>query len=230
MLARRSTRLLTRSSVLAQRTISTTNPRSAVYVLPVDPKAPSAPNATNVDASALWSSTPAASTSKPSKAGTTRIFYDTPRGTGSKDVTALTSLGDKWATKTGDERRETVRKAVGSAVKTVKALGEDVDGETVLVDGSADPHAAGTSTATTSGSHNDFVTPGRCTSSRRVSSRLVRLHAQDKPTLTVRPSYDRGNTRETRATLPQGERCEGVGGGRRVCARPEPCENGTKHS
>ena len=144
MLARCRTRFLIRSSITAQRTISTTSPRSAVYVLPVDPKAPSTATAADVDVGALWNSTPATKSSKPSKAGTTRIFYDTPRGTDGKDVTALTSLGGKWAAKTGDERREVVRKAIGSAVKAVKALGEEVDGEAVLVDASADPHATGT--------------------------------------------------------------------------------------
>ena len=155
MLSRSGTCLLTRSSTPARRTIATTNPRLNVYVLPVDPKAPSAPAAANVDAAALWRSTPAANRSKPPKAGTTRIFYDTPRGTDSKDVTALASLGDKWATKAGDERREVIRKVIGNAVKAVKALGEDVDGETVLVDASADPHAAGTSSALSF--RNDFV-------------------------------------------------------------------------
>ncbi|EPS93995.1 hypothetical protein FOMPIDRAFT_156436 [Fomitopsis schrenkii] len=120
------------------------SPRSATYVLPVDPKSPST-TAANVDATALWNLTLSAKSSKPVTIGTTRIFYDTPRGTDSKDVTALTSLGDKWATKTGDDRKEVVRNAVGSAikaVKAVKALGDEVDGHTVFVDASADPHAA----------------------------------------------------------------------------------------
>ncbi|EPT02578.1 hypothetical protein FOMPIDRAFT_1059138 [Fomitopsis schrenkii] len=141
MLARRGTCLLSRPSVSAQRTLFTTSPRSAIYVLPVDPKSPST-TAANVDATALWNLTLSAKSSKPVTIGTTRIFYDTPRGTDSKDVTALTNLGDKWATKTGDDRREVVRKAVGSAIKAVKALGDEVDGETVFVDASADPHAA----------------------------------------------------------------------------------------
>ncbi|TFY51394.1 hypothetical protein EVJ58_g10593 [Rhodofomes roseus] len=141
MLARRGTRFLARSSSLPRRAFSTTHSRSAVYVLPVDPQSPSS-DVADVDASALWKSVPASKDKKSAKAGTTRIFYDTPRGTQGKDVTTLTSLGDKWATKTGEERREVVRRAVGSAVKAVKAFGDGVDGEKVLVDASADPHAA----------------------------------------------------------------------------------------
>jgi aminopeptidase len=67
------------------------------------------------------------------------LFYDVPSG--GSNVTALVSLGDRYANQKGDGKREVVRKAVGSAVKDVKAL---VEGETaVSVDASADPHAAG---------------------------------------------------------------------------------------
>ncbi|KZT63339.1 hypothetical protein DAEQUDRAFT_680563 [Daedalea quercina L-15889] len=143
MLSRRGNRLLTHTSTFSWRTLSTTLPRSAVYVLPIDPRSPSSA-AKNVDAATLWNSTPTGKAKKPANAGTTRIFYDTPRGTGAqgKDVTVLTSLGDKWVTKIGEERREVIRKAVGSAVKATRGLGDGVDGETVLVDASVDPHAA----------------------------------------------------------------------------------------
>lgn len=76
----------------------------------------------------------AAATTEKSKVGTTRIFY------GDK-ITALTSLGEGFADKKGDVRREIVRKAVGSAVKQVKDLGEDI--KDVEIDASTDPHAAG---------------------------------------------------------------------------------------
>lgn len=191
MLARR---LLSRSSVPAQRTLFTTYPRSAVYVLPIDPKSPSTA-ATNVDAAALWNSTPAAKSSKVPKVGTTRIFYDTPRGADSTDVTALTSLGDRWATSTGDGRREAVRTAVGSAVN---ALGEDVDGETVLIDASADPHAAGASLV------RRCLCGASCPSSCRVASGDVQFHAQDRTPFALRPSQGRAHPGEARLAFTSG--------------------------
>ncbi|OJT15649.1 Cytosol aminopeptidase [Trametes pubescens] len=112
---------------------------SSFYVLPVDPSAPSAASATGVDATKLWKSTPSAFESKPASLGTTHLFYGAPKeGT----VTALASLGDKFPQKKGDVRREAVRKAVASAVKKVRDLGEGVQGSKVVVDASADPHAA----------------------------------------------------------------------------------------
>ena len=67
------------------------------------------------------------------------MFYDVPSG--GSNVTAVVSLGEGYASQKGNGRREVVRKAVGSAVKDVKAVVED---ETVVsVDASADPHAAG---------------------------------------------------------------------------------------
>ena len=65
------------------------------------------------------------------------LFYRTPI----QDVTVLVSLCDGFESKTGDARREIIRKAIGSGVKSVKGLGDGVS-ETV-VDASADPHAAG---------------------------------------------------------------------------------------
>ncbi|KAI0364795.1 hypothetical protein BV20DRAFT_955555 [Pilatotrama ljubarskyi] len=108
---------------------------STVYVLPVDPVAPSTSAA--VDAAKLWKSTPAAT--KPPKVGTTHLFFGAPK---EDATTALTSLGDKFAQRKGDERREVIRKAVGSAIKKVRDLGEGVEGSNVLVDASADAHAA----------------------------------------------------------------------------------------
>ncbi|CDO69019.1 hypothetical protein BN946_scf184834.g26 [Trametes cinnabarina] len=88
---------------------------SSIYVLPIDPTAPS--DAQN---------------------GTTHLFY------GDNAVTALASLGEKFAQKKCPERREVVRKAVGSAVKKVRDLdlGEAVHVSEVRVDASADAHAA----------------------------------------------------------------------------------------
>ncbi|OBZ79403.1 Cytosol aminopeptidase [Grifola frondosa] len=110
---------------------------SSIYVLPIDPVAPSSEAVPNLDTAKLWASAP--SSTKPPKVGTTRIFYDAPSA---GDVTALTSLGDKFSTNKDDDKRELVRKAIGSAVKKVKELGEGVEGRTVTVDASADPHAA----------------------------------------------------------------------------------------
>ncbi|OSX68126.1 hypothetical protein POSPLADRAFT_1052257 [Postia placenta MAD-698-R-SB12] len=128
------------------RSFSVAPSRSAVYVLPVDPRAPPRHTSVGVDAESLWSATPAAAAPKPAEAGTTHIFYDTPSEKGARNVTALTSLGDKFAEKAEDERREVIRKAVGSAVKQVRALGEGIHGQTVFVDASADPHAAAVAT------------------------------------------------------------------------------------
>lgn len=108
---------------------------STAYIIPHDPQAPSAKAPSGVDSAALWNS--AAQGDKVAKVGTTRIFYNTP----ASKVTTLSSLGEGFANKTGDVKRELVRKSVGSAVKAVKALDGVKD---VAVDASADPHAAGT--------------------------------------------------------------------------------------
>ncbi|THH12680.1 hypothetical protein EW146_g7465 [Bondarzewia mesenterica] len=112
---------------------------TAVFILPVDPKGQAGSQVVpNVDPLKLWSTTPAGS--KAPKTGSTRIFYDTPAGEQSTNVTAVVSLGEGFDKKKGDARKEIVRKAVGSGVKQVKELG---DGEKkVSVDASADPHAA----------------------------------------------------------------------------------------
>jgi aminopeptidase len=51
------------------------------------------------------------------------------------------SLGEGFDGKTGDARRELVRKAVGSGVKQAKELGDGA--KDIIVDASTDAHAAG---------------------------------------------------------------------------------------
>ncbi|KAJ8584088.1 hypothetical protein M405DRAFT_827455 [Rhizopogon salebrosus TDB-379] len=107
---------------------------SKAYVVPIDPKNPGGNAAPGVNPASLWASLPQAQ--KPAKVGTSHLFYGTPM----PDVTALVSLGDGFDSKTGDARREIVRKAVGSGVKSIKGLGDGIS-ETVI-DASTDPHAA----------------------------------------------------------------------------------------
>ena len=93
-----------------------------------------APTVSGVDQPKLLSKLP--KTEKPPKVGDTKIFYDTPEG----KVTALVSLGDKFASKLSNEQRELVRRAVGSAVKEIR----DLDGvNRAEIDVSTDPQAAG---------------------------------------------------------------------------------------
>ncbi|KAK0500947.1 hypothetical protein EDD18DRAFT_1146702 [Armillaria luteobubalina] len=96
---------------------------STARIVPHDPKS----------TSELWASAPTGE--KPAKVGTTRIFYNTPP----QQLTALSSLGDGFEKKAGTAKREVVRKAVGSAVKAVKAIDGVKD---VKIDASLDPHAA----------------------------------------------------------------------------------------
>ncbi|EIM81157.1 leucine aminopeptidase [Stereum hirsutum FP-91666 SS1] len=121
---------------------------SSIYILPISPNAPSSgtnsnsspavPNA--IDPHQLWSTVPAPHSSKPAKLGTTRVFYAPSAGGGEGGVSAVVSLGSQFGKKKGDERREVVRRAVGSGVKTVKGLWE---GEKVVkVDAREDAHAA----------------------------------------------------------------------------------------
>ncbi|KAH9856880.1 leucine aminopeptidase [Lenzites betulinus] len=117
---------------------------SKFYILPIDPTAPLAPavpGLDSLDAAGLWNLTPSAAQPKPASTGTAHLFYGAP-GAGTGAVAALTSLGDGFARKKGDARREVVRKAVASAVKAVRDLGEGVQGSSVVVDAAADPHAA----------------------------------------------------------------------------------------
>ncbi|KAI0327147.1 hypothetical protein GY45DRAFT_1373371 [Cubamyces sp. BRFM 1775] len=118
---------------------------SSIYVLPIDPSAPSSTtttSSTGVDAAKLWQTTPAgAASAKPASVGTTHLFFGA--GKEGAATAAVSSLGDRFAQKKCAERREAVRRAVGSAVKKVRDLGEGVQGSDVRVDASADPHAAG---------------------------------------------------------------------------------------
>lgn len=87
-----------------------------------------------VKTSELWALTPQGESPPP--VGTVRTFYNTPE----TKVTAISSLGEKYASKSTDAKRELLRKSVGNAVKQLKAL----DGlKDVAVDASLDPHAAG---------------------------------------------------------------------------------------
>ncbi|KAI0311992.1 leucine aminopeptidase [Amylostereum chailletii] len=106
----------------------------SIFVLPHDPA--SSPAASDkgpgdIDRRSLWESAPTGT--KPAKVGTTRVFYG-------QDTAAVVTLGENFSKKGGAERRELVRKAVGSGVKQAKALGDEQ--KTVTVDASADPQAA----------------------------------------------------------------------------------------
>lgn len=106
---------------------------SSAFVLPYDHQTSGAV-VDGVDAAKLWSTTPQGE--KPPKAGTTRTFYNIPPS----KLTTVSSLGGGFATKKAEEKRELVRKSVGSAVKDLK----DLEGvKDVAIDASADPHAAG---------------------------------------------------------------------------------------
>ncbi|KAG6860633.1 hypothetical protein C0995_009222 [Termitomyces sp. Mi166 len=86
-----------------------------------------------VKTSELWALTPQGE--KPPVVGTVRTFYNTP----ATKITAISSLGEKFASKSPDAKRELLRKSVGSAIKQLKAL----DGlKGVAIDASVDPHAA----------------------------------------------------------------------------------------
>jgi aminopeptidase len=110
---------------------------ASAFILPVDLQASASQTIPNLDPVKLWSTGP--SNGKTPKVGTTRIFYNTPvQNQG--HLVALTSLGEAFASAQGCARREVVRKAVGSAVKNVTALGDGV--KEVSIDASADAHAA----------------------------------------------------------------------------------------
>ena len=109
---------------------------TSAYVLPHQPgaTATATPTVSGVDQLKLLSKLP--KTENPPKVGDTKIFFDTPEG----KITALVSLGDKFASKRPNEQREFVRRAVGSAVKELR----DLDGvNRAEIDASTDPHAAG---------------------------------------------------------------------------------------
>ncbi len=114
-----------------------------VFILPIDPTSePGSATVLSIDPVELWNTAPTGS--KPPKVGTTRIFYNTPcalADQGNTNATAVVSLGEGFDKKTGDVRRELVRKAVGSGVKQVKELGDGT--KDIVVDASTDAHAAG---------------------------------------------------------------------------------------
>jgi len=107
---------------------------SSAYIFPYDHQPTTSAAGLEVDPAQLWSLTPQGQ--KPPKVGTTRIFYNTPPS----KITTVSSLGDAFASKNANQKRELVRKSVGSAVKDLKNH-EGV--EDVAVDASLDPHAAG---------------------------------------------------------------------------------------
>jgi cytosol aminopeptidase len=106
---------------------------TSAFVLPYDHQTSGAV-VDGVDAAKLWSTTPQGE--KLPKAGTTRTFYNTSPS----KLTTVSSLGDGFATKKAEEKRELVRKSVGRAVKDLKELEGVKD---VAIDASVDPHAAG---------------------------------------------------------------------------------------
>lgn len=105
---------------------------SSAVIVPFDPQV-SGRNVAGVDPAQLWSLTPTGE--KAPKAGTTRTFFNTPES----KTTTIASLGDGFANKPDNVKRELVRKAVGSAVKDLKAF-EGIKEATI--DASLDPHAA----------------------------------------------------------------------------------------
>lgn len=106
---------------------------TSAYIIPYDHQSTSTV-VPDVDPAQLWSLTP--QREKPPKAGTTRIFYNTPPS----KLTTLSSLGEGFASKDVNQKRELVRKSVGGAVKDLKNL-EGL--KEVAIDASLDPHAAG---------------------------------------------------------------------------------------
>ncbi|KAJ7157337.1 leucine aminopeptidase [Mycena filopes] len=104
-----------RAALQAHRTMAT----SASIQL-FDPKSPSK------TATELWAA-------KDPKVGATRVFF-------SDKITALSSLGPDFAKKSGNAKRELVRRSVGSAVKEIKRVADEVT--EVVIDASVDPHAA----------------------------------------------------------------------------------------
>lgn len=116
---------------------------SSVFVVPVDPASPKPSAVAGVETEKLWSQLPQGS--KPAKAGKTSVFFGTP-SSGSQNITALTSLGTSFSKQTTSEnaKRELVRTAIGSAVQSIKDLGDAVNGREVAVDVAAggDAHAA----------------------------------------------------------------------------------------
>ncbi|KAG5639647.1 hypothetical protein H0H81_008808 [Sphagnurus paluster] len=105
---------------------------SSAYVVPFDHT--TIPDLVEgVDVAQLWAKTPQGE--KAPLVGTTRTFFNTPES----KVTTISSLGEKFTSKSLNVKKELVRKSVGAAVKDLKAIEGITD---VAVDASADPHAA----------------------------------------------------------------------------------------
>jgi aminopeptidase len=155
---------------------------STAFIVPVDLQSSASQTIPNLDPVKLWATGP--SDGKTAKVGTTRIFYNTPAQNKGSDVTALTSLGENFASAKGDARRELVRKAVGSAVKSVTSLGDGV--KKVSIDASADDHAAG---KILHSSHSEFLLSSM--SSRRCSLGSVQVYVENGPTISfqARPRW-----------------------------------------
>jgi aminopeptidase len=105
----------------------------SAYIIPFDHN-PTGDVVPGLNPAELWATTPTGE--KLPKVGTTRTFFNTP----ASKITALSSLGEGFAKKDADAKRELLRKSVGGAVKELKAM----DGlKDVTIDASIDPHAAG---------------------------------------------------------------------------------------
>jgi cytosol aminopeptidase len=114
--------------------LSRTMSSTSAYIVPFDHQSTSEV-VPGLNAAELWATTPTGD--KLPKVGTTRTFFNTP----ASKVTTVSSLGDGFATKGADAKRELLRRSVGGAVKELKAMNGLKD---VTVDASIDPHAAGT--------------------------------------------------------------------------------------
>ncbi|KAJ7508409.1 leucine aminopeptidase [Mycena galericulata] len=118
---------------MLQRTLTSLRPTAFLFpgrkmatsasIRPFDPAA---------GANELWPT----SAAKPPKVGTTRVFFNNRSG----GITALSSLGPDFAKKIGPAKREVVRRSVGSAVKEITRVADEVT--EVVVDAAVDPHAA----------------------------------------------------------------------------------------
>ncbi|KAF8587050.1 leucine aminopeptidase [Ramaria rubella] len=118
--------MLTRSlSRALTRTMSTTGSPDAYLLYPTSQQAGLSPDK-------LW-----ATTRPKNKVGETKLFYNQVSGN-PEALTALVSLGEKFASKKGDAKREVVRKAVGNGVKKLR----DAGAKNVAIDASVDAHAA----------------------------------------------------------------------------------------
>lgn len=107
---------------------------STNVVIPFDPSGPS-----DSGAAKLWSLVPSHNKpgAKAPKAGTARVFYE------QSGVTAVSSLGEGFAKNNANEKRESIRRAVGGGVKGLKdVVVSDENGAQVKIDVAGDAHAA----------------------------------------------------------------------------------------